>query len=96
MTATSSSSARGGDNRARLLQLGAALFASQGYAQVSVRDLAARLGVSTGAIYSNFPSKGDLLAEILEVRVREDHSVVLPHATRWNQPAPVPDDPSLW
>ncbi len=72
MTAASQSRVRGGDNRARLLQLGAALFSSQGYAQISVRDLAARLGVSTGAIYSNFRSKGDLLAEILEVRVRED------------------------
>ncbi len=71
-TAPSSTGTRTGDNRARLLQLGAALFTSQGYAQVSVRDLAARLGVSTGAIYSNFRSKGDLLAEIVEVRVRED------------------------
>ncbi len=66
------SGAAASDHRARLLQLGAALFASQGYAQVSVRDLAARLGVSTGAIYSNFRSKGDLLAEILEMRLRGD------------------------
>ena len=69
---TAPSGAGVGDNRARLLRLGAALFASQGYAQVSVRDLAARLGVSTGAIYSNFRSKGDLLAQILEERVHED------------------------
>jgi len=72
------------DNRARLLQLGAALFASQGYAQVSVRDLAARLGVSTGAIYSNFRSKGDLLAEILEMRVRGDvERFQLAHRDLW-------------
>jgi AcrR family transcriptional regulator len=38
---TAPSGAGVSDNRARLLQLGAALFASQGYAQVSVRDLAA-------------------------------------------------------
>ncbi len=63
---------RSGENRARLLQLSATLFATEGYAQVSVRDLAARLGVTTGALYSNFKSKGDLLAEVLDVRIRED------------------------
>jgi AcrR family transcriptional regulator len=60
------------DNRARLLDLAGDLFAEQGYVQVSVRDLASRLGLTTGAIYSNFRSKGDLLAEILERRVRQD------------------------
>jgi TetR/AcrR family acrAB operon transcriptional repressor len=72
VTGASSTGSGVRDNRARLLQLGAALFASQGYTHVSVRDLAARLGVSTGAIYSNFRSKSDLLAAILEVRIRED------------------------
>ncbi len=61
-----------GDNRTRLLQLSAELFAQQGYARVSVRDLASRLDLTTGAIYSNFRSKGDLLAEVLDLRVRED------------------------
>ncbi|HXY28982.1 MAG TPA: TetR/AcrR family transcriptional regulator [Acidimicrobiales bacterium] len=61
-----------GDNRTRLLELSADLFATQGYARVSVRDLAGRLGLTTGAIYSNFRSKGDLLAEVLDVRVSED------------------------
>jgi len=60
------------DNRARLLDLAGDLFAEQGYVQVSVRDLASRLGLTTGVIYSNFRSKGDLLAEILERRVRQD------------------------
>ena len=72
MTRTAANGPRSGENRARLLQLSATLFATQGYAQVSVRDLAARLGVTTGALYSNFRSKGDLLAEVLEVRIRED------------------------
>ena len=61
-----------GANRERLLVLGASLFATQGYAQVSVRDLAARLGVTTGAIYSNFNSKGELLAAVLDVRITAD------------------------
>ena len=54
MTRTAANGPRSGENRARLLQLSATLFATQGYAQVSVRDLAARLGVTTGALYSEF------------------------------------------
>ena len=66
------SGAEPGENRARLLELSATLFASQGYAQVSLRQLAAELGVSTGAIYSNFRNKAALLAEVLGARVLED------------------------
>jgi AcrR family transcriptional regulator len=61
-----------GDNRERLLHLAADLFAKAGYASISVRDLASRLGLSTGAVYSNFRSKGDLLAEVLDLRIRAD------------------------
>jgi AcrR family transcriptional regulator len=60
------------DNRSRLLELAGDLYASEGYAQVSVRDLSSRLGLTTGAIYSNFLSKSELLAEILDVRIRAD------------------------
>ena len=59
-------------NRERLLDLGADLFATDGYSRVSVRDLANRLGLTTGVIYSNFRSKGDLLAEILHLRIRAE------------------------
>jgi AcrR family transcriptional regulator len=72
MSRATASTSQAGDNRERLLALSATLFATQGYAQVSVRDLAAQLDVTTGAIYSNFRSKGDLLAAVLEVRIRED------------------------
>ena len=68
----SSARASSPDNRSRLLELAADLYASKGYAQVSVRDLSSRLGLTTGAIYSSFRSKGELLAEILDVRIKED------------------------
>lgn len=61
-----------GDNRERLLHLAADLFANAGYASISVRDLASRLGLTTGAVYSNFRSKGDLLAEVLDTHIRAD------------------------
>lgn len=70
MTASRSSSSP--DNRARLLELAEDLYASKGYAQVSVRDLSSRLGLTTGAIYSSFRNKGELLAEILDVRIKAD------------------------
>jgi AcrR family transcriptional regulator len=63
---------RNQDNRAKLLALSTSLFASKGYSHVSVRDLAAELGTTTGAIYSHFRNKGDLLANVLEIRIRED------------------------
>ncbi len=72
MARSKSSVTSTGDNRTRLLHLSADLFVAQGYARVSVRDLARRLDLTTGAIYSNFRSKGDLLAEVLEVCVREN------------------------
>lgn len=61
-----------GENRSRLLHLAADAFAKEGYASISVRDLASRLGLTTGVVYSNFRSKGDLLAEVLDLHIRED------------------------
>jgi AcrR family transcriptional regulator len=46
--------------------LGAAieLFAEQGYHATKTRDICARIGMSTGAMYAHFSSKEDLLFEI--------------------------------
>ena len=74
MTSMAETSSAGGapDNRQRLLDLGASVFASEGYAAVSVRDLAQALGITTGALYSSFRNKGDLLAQVVDAKVRED------------------------
>jgi AcrR family transcriptional regulator len=46
------------------------LFADKGYARVSMSDIAKAAGVSKGLIYHHFPSKEELLRQILEdVRV---------------------------
>jgi AcrR family transcriptional regulator len=66
-----------------LLELSASLFSAEGYAQVSVRDLAARLGVTTGAIYSNFNSKAELLAAVLDVRITADMERTETHPRSW-------------
>ena len=52
--------------RARILAAAAECFADQGYAAASIRDIARAVGVTVGAIYVHFPSKGRLLVAVYE------------------------------
>ena len=52
--------------RERLLELASTVFAEEGYAAASVRDLAARSQLTSGAIYGNFRSKADLLLAAID------------------------------
>jgi TetR/AcrR family transcriptional repressor of uid operon len=58
--------------RAALVELAAELFAEQGYVQTSIRDIARRSGLTSGAIYGHFRNKADLLAEAIHVRTAEE------------------------
>jgi TetR/AcrR family acrAB operon transcriptional repressor len=58
--------------RARLVALAADLFAEQGYVQTSIRDIARRGSLTTGAIYGHFRNKADLLAEAISERTAEE------------------------
>ena len=58
--------------RRRLVELAADLFAEQGYMQTSIRDIARRGAVTTGAIYGHFRNKADLLAEAIGIRTAEE------------------------
>lgn len=58
--------------RARLLELATEVFAEEGYAAVSVRDLARRSSLTTGAIYAHFLNKAELLVEAIDARVATD------------------------
>ena len=53
----------------RLLELATKVFAEEGYSSVSVRDLARRSSLTTGAIYAHFVNKSDLLVEAIDARV---------------------------
>jgi AcrR family transcriptional regulator len=55
-----------------LLRLGAELFAERGYAGASMRQLADRLGLTTGAIYANFRNKADLMLAIINDRLNRE------------------------
>jgi AcrR family transcriptional regulator len=51
--------------RQRILAVAGRLFAERGYGGTSVRDIAEQLGISNPSLYHHFPSKADLLDELL-------------------------------
>src|SRR5262249_23124729 len=57
-------SARSG-TRDQILAIARRLFVDQGYAGTWIADLARELGTTTAALYYHFPSKADILAELL-------------------------------
>ena len=53
--------------RAALLQVGERLFATQGYRDVSVEQIAHGAGLATGSFYRYFPSKEEFYAHVIGV-----------------------------
>ena len=66
--------------RRAILDAALALFVSDGYAQVSIRNIAAKVGYSPGAIYSYFPSKDEIFFALAEEGFRLLGSTQLGHA----------------
>jgi AcrR family transcriptional regulator len=58
------------ETRERLLDVALDLFTRNGYAETSLREIAAELGVSKAALYYHFESKGDILLA-LHMRLHE-------------------------
>lgn len=58
--------------RAALVRSAYDLFIDQGYGAVSVRDLAARTQVTSGAIYGHFRNKADLLVAAIADHIDRD------------------------
>ncbi len=63
---------KGQATRDRIIENATTLFASDGYAAASIRDIAARSGVSSGAIYATFTGKADLFAEAVSRSIVAD------------------------
>jgi AcrR family transcriptional regulator len=74
--------------RAALISSAAEAFVEDGYGATSVRDLAERAELTSGAIYGHFKSKANLLGEA--VRYRIDHDLV-EQGRREYGPLPVAD-----
>jgi len=54
--------------RSALIEAAVEEFADKGYAAATLAEIAARAGVTTGAVYAHFQSKLDLLVEALGLR----------------------------
>lgn len=54
-----------GSARARIVDAAAALFRARGYAAVSLREIAAEAGVTTGSVYHHFASKDDAVLAVM-------------------------------
>lgn len=57
--------ASGSSRRAELLTLAAEMFATKGFAQTTVRDIADAAGILSGSLYHHFRSKEAMLTELL-------------------------------
>lgn len=64
------------DNRARILAAARDLVAEGGWRHAHVASVAAKAGVATGTVYRYFPSKAELLAEVLANVSRRERDVV--------------------
>jgi AcrR family transcriptional regulator len=58
-------------NRQRILHAARAVFGRRGFHGASIEEIADEAGLSNGAIYYNFESKGDLFFALLEERAEE-------------------------
>lgn len=58
-------------NRARILQAARTVFGARGFHGATIEEIAEEAGLSNGAIYYNFQSKGDLFFALLEERLDE-------------------------
>ena len=58
-------------NRERMLRAARKVFGARGYNGATIEEIADEAGLSNGAIYYNFESKGDLFLALLEERTDE-------------------------
>ena len=58
--------------RQALVAAAAEVFAEKGYERAGVAEIARRAGLTTGAIYSRFSGKAELLLEAIDVRAEDE------------------------
>lgn len=65
-----------GDPREEIQAAALELFATNGYAQTSLRELAERLGISKAALYYHYSSKDDLLRALIAPLIRDGEALL--------------------
>jgi AcrR family transcriptional regulator len=63
--------------RDRLVEAAAEVFAERGYEGAAVSDIARRAGFTTGAIYSRFRNKAELLLEVVRTALEAEQGAAL-------------------
>ncbi|MEO9529508.1 TetR/AcrR family transcriptional regulator [Roseibium sp.] len=66
--------AKGQETAARVREAALKRFAAAGYAAVSMREIAADVGVRPGALYNHFPTKQDILKDLMLSHMAELHA----------------------
>ncbi|MBB4662268.1 TetR/AcrR family transcriptional regulator [Conexibacter arvalis] len=83
-------SARKAATRARLLEAAARVYAARGFAGATLDDVAEEAGLTKGAVYGHFGSKGNLLAalmdEYLAAEIAEQVALFSRDETTWKRP----------
>ena len=64
-------------NASRLLDAATEVFAERGYDGAGVAEIARRAGLTTGAIYSRYAGKADLLVDALDAQMAESLASLL-------------------
>mgnify|MGYP003536617649 FL=1 len=67
--------------RKQLLQQSFELFAEIGYGNITMRQLAQKLGVSTGTLYHYFPSKEAMFLQLVTEQTQQDIAIFLSRAS---------------
>jgi AcrR family transcriptional regulator len=62
---------RNADTREEIREVALQLFATKGFEQTSLREIAERLDITKAALYYHFPSKDELLGDIVEPLVTD-------------------------
>jgi len=69
------------DTSRRLIVAAAEVFAEKGYDGAGVQEIARRAGLTTGAIYSRFQGKADLLAEAIRACASDEFDLLFAQHT---------------
>lgn len=72
------------DTKSKILRSACSLFFRQGFARVSVDEIADLAGVTKRTIYYHFQSKDDIASVVLEVQ----HRHVMAEFEKWMEPSP--------
>jgi AcrR family transcriptional regulator len=72
---------RSSDTRQRIYETAIALFTKHGYNKVTVEDICETIGVTKGAFYAHFESKGQIVMERVLAVDQHYRDVILPQVT---------------